>query len=86
MLAQIRLYQGFTAIARGDLGRAAAMFEDVIAMGGGRPSSEVLAYAFDGLAGVALYKATTLAPPRCSASATLCGCGPRIRSGRTCAR
>ena len=54
MLAQLRLYQGFTAIVRADVGRATSMFEDVIAMDGGRRSSEVLAYAFDGLAGVAL--------------------------------
>lgn len=55
MLAQLRLYQGFTAILRSDLGRAKLMFEDVIAADGGRRSSEVLAYAFDGLAGVALF-------------------------------
>ena len=54
MLAQLRLYQGFTAIIRGDLDRARFLFEDVIAADGGRRSSEVLAYAFDGLAGVAL--------------------------------
>ena len=65
MLAQLRLYQGFTAIARSDLARAKFMFDDVIAMDGGRRSSEVLAYAFDGLAGVALFegdsaRATTL--------------------------
>ena len=65
MLAQLRLYQGFTAIVRGDVGRATSMFEDVIATDGGRRSSEVLAYAFDGLAGVALSagnsaRATTL--------------------------
>ena len=65
MLAQLRLYQGFTAIVRGDVDRARSMFEDVIAMDGGRRSSEVLAYAFDGLAGVALFsgdsaRATTL--------------------------
>ena len=54
MLAQVRLYQGFTAITRGDLERATFMFDDVVAKDGGRRSSEVLAYAFDGLAGVAL--------------------------------
>lgn len=73
MLAQIRLYQGFTAIARADLGRATAMFEDVIAMGGGRRSGEVLAYAFDGLAGVALYKGDN------ARAATLLGIGNGVR-------
>lgn len=49
------------------------MLEDVIAMGGGRRSSEVLAYAFDGLAGVALYKGDN------ARAATLLGIGNVVR-------
>ena len=76
MLAQLRLYQGFTAIAREDLGRATDVFEDVIAIGGGRHSSEVLAYGFDGLAGVALYQGDA------ARAATLLGIanGVRVRA------
>ena len=73
MLAQLRLYQGFTAMIRADLGRATSMFETVIAMDGGRRSSEVLAYAFDGLAGVALYQGDT------ARAATLLGIAHGVR-------
>ena len=74
MLAQIKLYQGFVATSRGKLGEAKSLLEDVVAASGGRRSSEVLAYAYEGLAGVALFEGDN------GRAATLLGIAHGIRT------
>ena len=79
MISQVGLYQSFLAAAKGDTEGARRLLLDVVASSGSRRSDEVLAYGFEGLAGVALAEGDG------GRAATLLGAaaGLRQRTGLT---
>ena len=79
MISQTTLYQSFLAAAKGEMDVARDLLLEVVATSGSRRSDEVLAYGFEGLAGVALGEADG------ARAATLLGAaaGLRHRTGLT---
>ena len=79
MISQVGLYQSFLAAAQGDTEGARQLLLDVVASSGSRRSDEVLAYGFEGLAGVGLAEGDS------GRAATLLGAaaGLRQRTGLT---
>ena len=74
----VRLYEAFVRIGQGHLGQARQLLATVIAESG-RRSDEVLAYGFDGMAGVAVFEGDA------ARAATLLGIahGLRVRAALT---
>ena len=78
MGAMIRLYEGFVRLGQGRLDDARALLHDVVEQSG-RRSDEILAYSFEGMAGVALFEGDA------ARTATLLGIahGLRVRAALT---